>query len=396
MASWLRREEPLPGWAVEGTMLTTTLITTLLLRCQAPITDGASAMPSPLDRSIATILDAHAARVTLDADDAELADIVGRLSQAGVVLRADWPALERLGIDPDDRIGFEVRDLTVYDAAVAFSRAIGDESERPVVDAAPGQLVLTTEHALGGMREAALYDVADIVTDATLLAGTEDPSPTATADTTTDEERAARLVELILDHVDPQSWLEQGGSRGRISREAGRIVVSATPATHLRLRRFLSELRDESPLVASVRLHVLAVPTARADRIVEASAGDAHAQALALVSAPEATRLWAPHVLTRLGETASVETSGATASFSATVIPTRDRIARVLSVQVTLDATVAGVTARFEGTVASMGDSPVWTALEVPMAVAPTSEPATTWFLVVDARAVARERSGGS
>lgn len=59
--------------------------------------------------------------------------------------------------------------------------------------------------------------------------------------------RADRLIGVIVSAVDPESWVEAGGS-GSISEYAGLIVISQSARTHNKVERVLTMLREAAGL----------------------------------------------------------------------------------------------------------------------------------------------------
>jgi hypothetical protein len=366
----------------------------LLLVVAASRTATARQADSPLESATATIRAAERTLVTVDRTEAPLTAVLEDFRKAGLQIQVEWSELALLGVEKDEPVTLIVERLPALDALAALSRVIGDAKERPVLDAAPGLLVLTTGDRLEGLRVPAIYDVADILTDPTLLADAADadaPAHDATStDATTIEERARRLLELLMSQVDPQGWEDVGGSRGRISVEAGRLVVSATPLAHLRLRRLLDDLRRESPFAIETSLSIMEVPSATATRLADEAKGDATALAAAVRGAADATRAWSPRVVTRFDAPASIETSDdALGQWQATLTPRRDRIARVITLDLHVTLAKGSSKVGFDGLVA-------FDVVPRPVAIVlPTTDgAATARILVIDI--TPQSRDGGT
>ena len=61
------------------------------------------------------------------------------------------------------------------------------------------------------------------------------------------EMRAQRLIDLITNNVDPDSWTDVGGP-GSISEYHGLIVVTQTAQTHKKVEHVLNMLRQAAGL----------------------------------------------------------------------------------------------------------------------------------------------------
>ncbi|MFO0828951.1 MAG: hypothetical protein U0572_12490 [Phycisphaerales bacterium] len=316
----------------------------------APLDDG-------LDRSLAALAAADRGRVTLDLKHTDAQTVVDRLNALGIVpVRVDWNALARIGFDPDDALDFSAKDVSLLDALAILAQSVGSETERAVIDAAPGQIVVTTDMSARALRGTAIYDVADIATDPTLLGEVDGggvtiaPAATHGVSDETLAERMTRLVDLITDHIDTNSWTANGGERSAISAEAARLVVTATPSTHRKVRDLLLNLRRESPVAALVEVTLYEVPRAALDDMSRAAATDAAELARLIEHRDDARRGWSPRVVARLGEEAKLKSERTGETDSCFVVARHDRIGRVLSVTIELHVERGPNRAEFSGT----------------------------------------------
>lgn len=315
-----------------------------------------------LAKSLAALAVADRGSIAFTATDTRLDEALARFTEAtGVPVRAEWDALTRILVDRNAVVDWSVRDATPLAALRILAQSIGTDLDRPVVDASQGTLLLTSLPALAGHRETALYDVADIAADPTLLdslasliAVDEEEAAAASDETTTGEERAAgerveRLARLLMDHLDPEGWMDFGGSRGRISAEAGRLVVTASANTHRELRRLLADLRDEAPTSAVVRIAVIELDASVATsamRRLDAIEGTERRAAIASLRALDGARVEvSAELAVRLGAEAIMRVDDATPSrFEATVLARHDRARRSLAVNLDLAMGAARLT----------------------------------------------------
>lgn len=330
-----------------------------------PPTPATPAAPNrtSLALSLAALQAAEGGSITLDLARTHVDQACEALGAAGhLPLRIDWDALADLGIAKDDTIDFRIQDVPALVALKALAATMNAEIEAPVVDASAGQLILTSPRGLAKYRETAIYEIGDILADPLLIdavaakaraaaetkameeaskGGNDEPAPSPADDsdaTTTSAgspgaatvafspltARAERLVDLIADHVDSEGWEDNGGSRSRLSHEAGRLIVSATPETHRQLRAFLAELRNGSPTSATTTWTIGVMPSGALDTLL-ATSDDPAAQIAAVKAASQFRVLGTPRVSVRLGDEATTEVDDGRNSIRCTANVSFDR-----------------------------------------------------------------------
>jgi hypothetical protein len=249
-------------------------------------------------------------RVTIDVSETPIDQVLAELAAAaGVQIRTDWSALEALTVDADDRVSFSVRDVPADAAIAALLSSIGLPGEHPLHDVGSGQVVVTTIDRMAALRRTDVYDLrpllgdgaAETALDAALLdrdrratttaadptstdpasphssepapsppaappappappaAGPGESAPAPPDESTVTRSRGARLVALILDHVDPEAWLTAGGLRGRMDERDGTLIVTATPRTHRQVRGVLAQLAALRPTTLAMEVAVVEI-----------------------------------------------------------------------------------------------------------------------------------------
>jgi hypothetical protein len=377
-----------------------------------------------LDASLRALREAERSRASIDRSNSTVEAVLAELqATTKIPLRVDWSALERLGIDRDDPFEFHANDLSPKLLLEAIAMSLGSEIERPVVDAGAGQIVLTTDAGRASLRATAVYDVADVLFDPTLIdalkalaegapvaidapldpahGGTTSPATdeTTTRDTdavtgveATHDALARRLVRILTTHVDPDGWEVNGGTRAAVTAEAGRLVVSATPIVHRRIQRLLAELRNESPLAAEVELLVGSIATKDLDALLAQSSSTRDDRSIAdlvrTASSFTSRANWAPSMRVALDRETRLEgaisdapdAAVCTAAFTPRFDRTRGALACAVSIgiggpgAVTLATELAGVEGRIEDVLRLPGG--------------PTAE--TTWVVLVRIERVRR------
>ncbi len=388
-----------------------------------------------LSRSLAVLANADRGTVDVTIREVELGAAIDQLRSAlRVPIQADWDALAMISIRRDDHVTIDMHGVPPLAVMRSLALTIGSSIDRPVIDATNGQIFLTSHEGLEVIRETAIYDVADIASDATLLdayraildqAAEEDPkdgeakdepeedatsghgtpptapaknadvpsSPPASATTTSagDIDSAAgraaqveRLARLLMEHIDPEGWANYGGTRGRIDAEGGRLVVSATPATHRALRSVLAAIREEAPTAMRLEAKLVAVPAGLYREIETASGSDRSRIAAALGEAATGGKgvqvVWSPAIAARLDETALVESERDGAATKLSITPRHDRAHQSLALAVHLERKESAAKSMLETIVDLPGRRGV-AILRLPDGPSPD----TLWLLVLDA-----------
>jgi len=73
------------------------------------------------------------------------------------------------------------------------------------------------------------------------------------------DEKMHRLVTMIENTVDPDSWRDRGGSTGSIQELNGNLIISTTPANHREITGLLSKLRELKSMQINVESRFLVV-----------------------------------------------------------------------------------------------------------------------------------------
>lgn len=392
--------------------------------------------------SLRALAQAESGSISVDATDVTIEELFQRIQNFGSLsLRIDWPALSRIGVAKDDRLDFHIKDVPPLAALKAIVSAMDADIDRPVIDASAGQIVVTSPNGLAGLRELAIYDIADILADPTLIDAialaaspvaaeedekdeaeeeAEEADPTANPNTkpaaparepesthttvaaeTPMHARAERLIEIISEHIDPEGWIDSGGSRGRITSEAGRLIVTATPMTHRQLRSLLATLREQAPTSATITCQIAAVETSALDELLGRSGTSANRQttvdavrALAsfrIVAAPRVAAEMGSAATVAIKNTPSSADGGTTVQCRAT--PTFDRAHKRFGVGVTLELTHGTQSASLDSSVsgALSGGAHGFTDL-LRLAGGPSAT--ESWVVIVEAEANRRDDTG--
>jgi hypothetical protein len=262
-----------------------------------------------LDRAMAVLQSADESRVAVDLREETLAHALMEIaSQLPVPFRADWKALERLGVREDTTVTLRLNGVAGLAALASLALGLGDEFERPVCETDGTGLVLTSINGAATMRVTGVYDIRDLLANELLVGHLRETAPMM-HDTTPDREAdrespgeatsqpvrltpGEQLVLLITDHVDPDAWINFGGNRGRITERNGLILLTAPPMVHRRFRDALSRLRAADPRSLAIEAVIVELPRTAFDKICRLHGTGSAGLAAAVRADAAASVLW--------------------------------------------------------------------------------------------------------
>lgn len=176
----------------------------------------------------------------LDLSNVTLEQAFNRIRDAGrfnLVVR--WPALAEAGIGRSDRVKLHLWDVKPLKALDILLRAV-ESDDKPLRSADRDGIITVSTAADLVETELRIYDVRDLL--AAMHAQRFEGVP---------EEKNARvetedeLTRLILDSVDPDSWIDAGGTDGRIHMFAGRLIITQTKEGQRKVEALLKDLTAE-------------------------------------------------------------------------------------------------------------------------------------------------------
>jgi len=292
--------------------------------------------------------------LSVDYQDEPLERIMADLDQRmPVELRADWPALKRIGVRGHERVSFRLSNASAATVLAGLTLVLGDEFEHPIFEAHGGQIVLSTLAMTAAMQLVDVYDVRDLLADGRAverlraelpLPAPPELSPEASPERPAEDARQTgpqrepdsgsapqtqeageverllgdvpstrllspgeELLRLISDHVDPEAWIQFGGSRAKISERNGVLMVTAPPTTHRRLREALRLLRLTIPSSISLDAAIVDLPAVRLTALGRRHERGTAALAEAILAAAEATIRWRTVAVVSIGSVLEVE-----------------------------------------------------------------------------------------
>jgi len=204
-----------------------------------------AAASSPQGKQIRQVLNKPLAHPGLAFEEVPLVEVTELLRREhGLEVHLDLPALDSLGIAPDDPVSVRMQRGTL---AAAVRLMLKPLDLAYVID--DQVLLITSEEVALTRLTVAVYPVGDLLQtkqpdSAIPLAGT--PAP----------ENVHRLVDTIISCVASDTWVANGGVGAEIQvLQPGLLVVSQTEDVHAEIAGLLQALRD-------ARRHPYAVPHA--------------------------------------------------------------------------------------------------------------------------------------
>ena len=241
------------------------------------------AQQAGIDTDLALLDELDRVAVSCDYTDVDLSEVAKDLSaKLPASLMLDREGLRAIGVRDDDRVSLQAGPMAASALLDALTRELASGLDQPVWDVHRGTIVLTSEDDTEKLRSLHVYDVRDLVADDSLLGelrATRAAVPGAAqgeaADVGEDEEeadlpvfsRGHELLLIILEHLDPDAWVDMGGSRATITDHEGLVVVSAPSRLHRQFRDALRRLRDAHVHELRLQVQIIDLPRAKLDEL---------------------------------------------------------------------------------------------------------------------------------
>lgn len=342
-----------------------------------------------LERALSILDRIDVVTASVNYADTSLAEAIEDLNWfLDVPLTADWEALEVIGVDADSELTLRLEDAPLATVLRAVALQLGSDFDRPCLEVFGGSmLVLTTDDATERMRLTDVYDVRDLLADGraapalrqtapsgagaetpALPTGLETPTETAppaepepargvtgAAGATTrpgwrlpareDEDDpavpparrrtpGADLMTLICEHVDPDAWIEYGGTRASISERDGVLMVSAAPTLHRGVRDALRRLRRAYASFVTIDAVIVDVPRSLFDRLARRHELSSAGLGRGLLAADETRILWRAEAGVTPGAPLVFESRSEGGLVRLELLPTFDQVTGTLAVAV--------------------------------------------------------------
>ncbi len=241
------------------------------------------------DRRVAHLLDTQ--RLPFQFDDNMLEAVVQYVANLtpGVAINVDWAALEQAGVERDEPVTLSLVNVPVRVGLERILEQLNtgvDDFSRIWYSIRDGIITISLDSELRKFTVPIVYDIRDLLInipdhdDAPDLnlqtalqqsrgrgggggggnifggaggAGGGDPNAP------TEEELTDELIELVMNTIDREGWLDNGGDTGTIVPLRGNLIITQTPENHLRIEGLLSQLREIRSMQVNVEARFLSV-----------------------------------------------------------------------------------------------------------------------------------------
>jgi len=177
------------------------------------------------------------------------------------------------------------------------------------------------------------------------------------------------LMTLIAEHVDPEAWLEYGGSRARIGERNGVVIVTAPATTHRKLRDVLRRLRRANPSGVTLEAAIVDLPREVFARLARRYELSSSALGRAIMLADDADLRWQATSVVALGDRLSAESEREGVAVKLALTPRFDRETGILRIEVEVRSSDGG-DRRFVSTTVTIPLRQGGAAIELPGATA--------------------------
>lgn len=172
----------------------------------------------------------------VDFEDIPFDNVVQFLREiSGTNIVVNWTALTSAGVDKATaKVNLHLMDATFR--TILEKTLLGIDNVTPNLGFAvkDGVITISTNEDLNLHTQSVIYDVRDLASTGNLSSSQEDEC----------FELAGKLVNIVVNMIDPTSWRVNGGTVGTVDSLNGQLVICQTFATHSRIAEFLADLRQ--------------------------------------------------------------------------------------------------------------------------------------------------------
>lgn len=248
--------------------------------------DALAFQDTPENRRALAMLEDPGRRIpTVAFTDNALGDVVsffGDITQVNVDV--DWASLEVIGITRDTPVSLNLTNVSAQSMLDRVLAKLGDggtgKADWAVRD---GIVTIASDDAIRKHTALAIYDVRDLIIEIpdydevptidlqSVLQSTQgggggrspfqNDQGQDNAIQTAREERLDAIIQIIQDNIDPEGWIDTGGTTGKIHRlvNQGQLIITNTPRNHREIDGFLSKLRAQRAMQINVETRFLLI-----------------------------------------------------------------------------------------------------------------------------------------
>jgi type II secretory pathway component GspD/PulD (secretin)/tetratricopeptide (TPR) repeat protein len=244
--------------------------------------------PPEEDRQVAHVLDTQ--RLPFQFDDNMFEAVIQYIENLtpGVNFNVDWAALEEAGIEPDEPVTLSLVNVPVRVGLERILEQLNtgvDDYSRIWYSIRDGIITISLDSELRKFTVPIVYDIRDLLINipdhedapdlnlqtalqqggqrggggggANIFGGAggggEDP------DAPTEDELTDEIIELVMSTIDREGWLDNGGDTGTIVPLRGNLIITQTPANHIKIEGLLSQLREIRSMQVNIEARFLSV-----------------------------------------------------------------------------------------------------------------------------------------
>jgi len=215
----------------------------------------------------------------------QVIDYLGQLNQMNIAV--DWQDLEANGVERDTLVSLKLKEVRLRTVLQELLTQVGGDVLLGFA-ISDGLLRIATREKLSRDKFILVYDIRDLIVNiprftgapaidpsqisasagvqgasgpqtffsAGSMNGEKDDSP---AGKQTDPEVVDRIMEIVRNTVEPDSWSETGAGDGAMRELNGQLIVYNTSDAHRQVRDLLKQLRDSRALMIAVESRFLIV-----------------------------------------------------------------------------------------------------------------------------------------
>ncbi|MEZ6318742.1 MAG: hypothetical protein R3B49_08315 [Phycisphaerales bacterium] len=215
-------------------------------------------------------------------DDNFLVDVIANIAtRAGVDIDVDWNSLRDVGVDQETPVSLRLSN-SQWDTVLDRVLAKVSEADLPAGwSVQDGIVTIASKDVLSQHTTLVIYDINDLLFEvpyfdnapefdlsSALQSGTggggggQSPfqgSGGQSVDTADRDERIQQIIDLVQASIDPNGWVDLGGTTGTIQELNGNLIITQTPSVHREVLGLLDQLRQIRSLQINVEARFLLV-----------------------------------------------------------------------------------------------------------------------------------------
>jgi type II secretory pathway component GspD/PulD (secretin) len=241
------------------------------------------------DRRVRTVLETK--RIPADFRDNSFGDVVNFVrTVSNLDVDIDWQSLDSIGITQDATITLQLKNVTLRSvldrvidqvSAGGSSRAGWEISDGVLRIASDEQLrknVVTLVYDIRDLllevpdyNDAPEFDLQSVLQNAGSGGGGGGQSPfrdsgggnrqNQNQNRRSLEDRTDDLLQIVQENIDPEGWIDGGGTTGRVNSLNGNLIITNTPKNHQAIDGLLRKLREVRAMQINVESRFLLVNT---------------------------------------------------------------------------------------------------------------------------------------